>query len=185
MLSDAVRTGVQGIITQQLLSLVQDAHHILLTTHDAHDRNGYHFDRRPAIGSRGCPPKLQALVSPSNCPIREAEQTWPDPTHRTDWDDPSFLRLYLTTPAGTVIQIQVPVSTHHTWEMLEEYLLEHLPLSSFIDFGCELTLMQTSGSHTRGSMVEQSSLSQVHECFLMVENKKTSGARLRRLPEGN
>ena len=35
------------------------------------------------------------------------------------------LHLYLTTLAGTVIQIQVPVSIHHTWEMLEEYLVEH------------------------------------------------------------
>ena len=34
-----------------------------------------------------------------------------------DWDDDSFLRLYLTTLAGTVIQMQVPVSIHHTWEM--------------------------------------------------------------------
>ena len=28
----------------------------------------------------------------------------------TDWDDDSFLRLYPTTLAGTVIQMQVPVS---------------------------------------------------------------------------
>ena len=46
----------------------------------------------------------------------------------SDWEDPSFLRLYLTTIAPTVIQIQVPASIHHTWEMLEEYLVEHLPL---------------------------------------------------------
>ena len=37
-----------------------------------------------------------------------------------DWEDDSFLRLYLTTLAGTVIQLQVPFSIHHTWEMLEE-----------------------------------------------------------------
>ena len=57
-----------------------------------------------------------------------------------DWDDDSFLRLYLTTLAGTVIQMKVPVSIHHTWAMLEEYLVEHLPRNSPIEtFGCELT----------------------------------------------
>ena len=44
----------------------------------------------------------------------------------SDWEDPSSLRLYLTTIAGTVIQIQEPESVHHTWEMLEEYLVERL-----------------------------------------------------------
>ena len=59
-----------------------------------------------------------------------------------DWEDDSLLRLYLTTLAGTVIQLQVPVSIHHTWEMLEEYLVEHLPRNSLIEtFGCELTLI--------------------------------------------
>ena len=65
-----------------------------------------------------------------------------------DWEDDSFLRLYLTTLAGTVIQMQVPVSIHHTWEMLEEYLVEHLPRSSLMDtFGCELTFINAVDYH--------------------------------------
>ena len=43
-----------------------------------------------------------------------------------DWDDDSFLRLYLTTLAGTVIQMQVPVSIHHTWEMGRGWGLQYL-----------------------------------------------------------
>ena len=39
----------------------------------------------------------------------------------------------LNTIAGTTIQIRVPVSIHHTWEMLEECLVEHLPLVGQID----------------------------------------------------
>ena len=66
--------------------------------------------------------------------VRHAQQA--------DWKEDSFLRLYLTTLAGTVIQLQVPVSTHHTLEMLEEHLVEHLPCISPIEtFGCELALL--------------------------------------------
>ena len=53
--------------------------------------------------------------------VRQAQQA--------DWED----RLYLTTLAVTVIQLQVPVSVYHTWEMLEEYLVEHLPCISPIE----------------------------------------------------
>ena len=53
--------------------------------------------------------------------MRQAQQA--------DWED----RLYLTTLAVTVIQLQVPVSVYHTWEMLEEYLVEHLPCISPIE----------------------------------------------------
>ena len=52
--------------------------------------------------------------------VRQAQQA--------EWEEDSLLRLYLTTLAGTVIQLQVPVSIYRTWEMLEEYLVEHLPL---------------------------------------------------------
>ena len=63
--------------------------------------------------------------------VRQAQQA--------DWEEDSFLGLYLTTLVGTVIQLQVPVSIYHTWEMLEEYLVEHLPCISPIEtFGCEL-----------------------------------------------
>ena len=50
----------------------------------------------------------------------------------SDSDDHSSLCLQLNTIAGTMIQIHVPVSIDHTWEMLEEYLVEHLPLVSEI-----------------------------------------------------
>ena len=97
----------------------------------------------------------------------------------SDWDDTSSLRLYLTTIAGTVIQTQVPVSIHHTWEMLEEYLVEHLPLVSHIDtFGCELTLLDAD-THLALQDPIQDDLwwnTQfcliVHECLLTVERKE-------------
>ena len=44
----------------------------------------------------------------------------------SDSDDRSSLCLQLNTIAGLTIQIHAPVSIHHTWEMLEEYLVEHL-----------------------------------------------------------
>ena len=49
--------------------------------------------------------------------------------------------LQLTTMAGTAIRIEVPVRIHHAWDMLEAYLVEHLPAVSSLDtFRCELTL---------------------------------------------
>ena len=52
--------------------------------------------------------------------------------------------LLLTTMAGTVIHIVVPVSIHHRWDMLEDYLVENLPAVSHLDtFGCELTLLDS------------------------------------------
>ena len=40
------------------------------------------------------------------------------------------------------IQIVVPISIHHNWEMLEDYLVEHLPAVGQLDAcGCELTLV--------------------------------------------
>ena len=57
----------------------------------------------------------------------------PSQVQDADWDEDSFLQMYLTTLARTVIQMQVPVSIHHTWEMLEEYPVEHLPRNSLIE----------------------------------------------------
>ena len=97
----------------------------------------------------------------------------------TDWDDDSFLRLYLTTLAGTVVQMQVPVSIHHTWEMLEEYLVERLPLNSLIDtFGCELTLIDADTQMALQDPIQEDLWKNnhfclvVHECFLTMENNK-------------
>ena len=74
------------------------------------------------------------MAEGANRTVRHAQQA--------DWEEDSFLRLNLTTLAGTVIQLQVPVSIYHTWETLEEYLVEHLPCISPIEtFGCELTLL--------------------------------------------
>ena len=47
--------------------------------------------------------------------VRQAQQA--------DWEEDSLLRLHLTTLAGTEIQLPVPVSIYHTWNMLEDYLL--------------------------------------------------------------
>ena len=50
--------------------------------------------------------------------------------------------LHLTTMAGNDKQLVVPVSIHHSWEMLEDYLVEHLPMVARLDtFVCELTLL--------------------------------------------
>ena len=52
-----------------------------------------------------------------------------------------YYPLILTTMAGTDIEISVPVSIHHGWDMLEDFLVETLPLVSHLDtFRCELTL---------------------------------------------
>ena len=97
----------------------------------------------------------------------------------SDSDDRSSLCLQLNTIAGTTIEIHVPVSIHHTWEMLEEYLVEHLPLVSQIDtFGCELTLLDAD-THQALQDPTQEDLwwnTQfcliVHECFQQVERKE-------------
>ena len=63
--------------------------------------------------------------------------------------------------------------------MLEEYLVEHLPLSSFIDtFGCELTLIDADTHMTLQDPIQEDPWWNnqfcliVHECFLTVENNK-------------
>ena len=96
-----------------------------------------------------------------------------------DWDDDSFLRLYLTTLAGTVIQMQVPVSIHHTWEMLEEYLVEHVPRNSFIDtFGCELTSINADTQMALQDPIQEDLWKNnhfnlvAHDCFRTMENNK-------------
>ena len=81
---------------------------------------------------------------------------------QADWEEDSFLRLNLTTLAGTVIQLHVPVSVYHTWDTLEEYLVEHLPCVSPIEtFGCELAQCGYAGSASRscaGRILEYQSL---------------------------
>ena len=96
-----------------------------------------------------------------------------------DWDDDSFLRLYLTTLAGTVIQMKVPVSIHHTWAMLEEYLVEHLPRNSPIEtLGCELTLINADTQVALQDPIQEDLWKNnqfsliVHDCFLSLENNK-------------
>ena len=50
--------------------------------------------------------------------------------------------------AGNVIQIVAPVCIHHNWEMLEDYLVAHLPAVGQLDtFGCELTLLDADTHH--------------------------------------
>ena len=50
--------------------------------------------------------------------------------------------LKLVTMAGNEIEVIVPVSVYHHWEMLEDYLVELLARSfGFDTFGCELTLI--------------------------------------------
>ena len=50
--------------------------------------------------------------------------------------------LKLVTMAGNEMQVVVPISIYHNWEMLEDYLVELLSKSFGLDtFGCELTLL--------------------------------------------
>ena len=69
-----------------------------------------------------------------SCPCLDSDDS--------DFESNSSFCLQLITIAGTIIRIDVPVSIRHTWEMLEAYLVEHLPVVSHLDtFGCELTLL--------------------------------------------
>ena len=86
------------------------------------------------------------------------------------------LRLYLTTLAGTVIQLQVQVSIT-TRGMLEEHPEEHLPCISPIEtFGCELTSMRTLRWRFKTRKKELWNANHfcliVHECFLCLEKNK-------------
>ena len=101
--------------------------------------------------------------------VRHAQQA--------DWKEDSLLRLYLTTLAGTVIQLQVPVSIYHTWEMLEEYLVEPC-ISPIETFGCELTLLNADTQVALQDPVQEELCNTnhfcliVHECFRCLENNK-------------
>ena len=96
-----------------------------------------------------------------------------------DGDDNCPLCLQLKTIAGTTIQIHVPVSIFHTWEMLEEYLVEHLSAVSHLDtFGCELALLDADTHQALQDPIQedlwwntQFSLI-VHECFQQFERKE-------------
>lgn len=51
--------------------------------------------------------------------------------------------LTLTTIAGNDIEVAAPVSIHHCWEMLKDFLVEQLPEASQLEtFGCEITLLR-------------------------------------------
>ena len=98
--------------------------------------------------------------------VRQAQQA--------EWEEDSLLRL-----AGTVIQLQVPVSIYHTWEMLEEYLVERLPCISPIEtFGCELTLLNADTQVALQDPVQEELWNTNHfclivrECFRCLENNK-------------
>ena len=111
------------------------------------------------------------MAEGANRTVRHAQQA--------DWEEDSFLRLNLTTLAGTVIQLQVPVSIYHTWETLEEYLVEHLPCISPIEtFGCELTLLNADTQVALQDPVQEELWNTnhfcliVHECFRRLENNK-------------
>ena len=136
------------------------------------------------IGScrRGCLIHLRSVTKMALSQVQDA-----------DWDDDSFLRLYLTTLAGTVIQMQVPVSIHHTWEMLEEYLVEHLPRNSLIEtFGCELTLINADTQIALQDPIQEDLWKNNHfslvvpDCFRMLEdNKPLQGLEYEDCPKGN
>ena len=50
--------------------------------------------------------------------------------------------------AGNEIQVIVPVSIYHNWEMLEDYLVEHLSKCCGLDtFGCEPMLLAVDTLH--------------------------------------
>ena len=60
---------------------------------------------------------------------------------------PAPCPLKLVTMAGNEIEVIVPVSIYHHWEMLEDYLVELLPKRFGLDtFGCELKLLAEDNS---------------------------------------
>ena len=74
--------------------------------------------------------------------------------------------------AGTVIHIVVPVSIHHRWDMLEDYLVENLPAVSRLDtFGCELTLLDSYTHQALCDPIQEALWDNtqyhliVHDCF--------------------
>ena len=74
--------------------------------------------------------------------------------------------------AGTVIQMGVPVSRHHRWDMLEDYLVENLPAVSRLDtFGCELTLLDSYTHQALCDPIQEALWDNtqyhliVHDCF--------------------
>ena len=80
--------------------------------------------------------------------------------------------LLLTTMAGTGIQIVVPVSIHHRWDMLEDYLVENLPAVSHLDtFGCELILLDAD-THQETLWVNSHFHLVVQECFQRYDCKE-------------
>ena len=83
-----------------------------------------------------------------------------------------FYALFLTTVAGTVIQIVVPVSIHHSWDMLEDYLVENLPAVGHLNtFGCELTLLDADAHQALCDPIQEALWDNTHfhlivqDCF--------------------
>ena len=126
----------------------------------------------PHVGSRRSLRRLQEraanggtvphMAEGASRTVRQAQQA--------DWEEDSLLRLYLTTLAGTVIQLQVPVGIYHTWEMLEEYLVEHLPCISPIEtFGCEHTLLNADTQVALQDPVQEELWNTNHFCLIVRE----------------
>ena len=74
--------------------------------------------RCPPFGSRRClrGPQERAANGGTVPQMAEGASRTVRQAQQADWEEDSLLRLYLTTLAGTVIQLQVPVSIYHTWE---------------------------------------------------------------------
>ena len=84
-----------------------------------------------------------------------------------DFDGSSICVLLLTTMAGNELKIEVPISIHHNLEMLEDYLVEHLPAISQLDtFGCELTLIDADTHHALSDPIQDELWN--HTCFHLV-----------------
>ena len=86
--------------------------------------------------------------------------------------------VILTTMAGTDIEIAAPVSIHHRWDMLEDFLVENLPLVSHLDtFGCELILMDPRTQEALSDPIQETLWDHTHfhlivqKCFQTYDHR--------------
>ena len=100
--------------------------------------------------------------------------------------------LLLTTMAGTGMQIVVPVSIHHRWDMLEDHLVENLPAVSHLDtFGCELILLDADTHQALSDPIQETLWVNSHfhlvvqECVSrgMTARNKFEGKSMRTTPK--
>ena len=90
----------------------------------------------------------------------------------------SHYSVILTTIAGIDIEISAPVTIHHQWDMLEDFLVENLPLVSHLEtFGCELILLDPHTQEVLSDPIHETLWANTHfhlivqQCFQIYDHK--------------